>query len=86
MRIGCAIAELHVVALIQPEIAEAMRGEDQLAGKAQQVHRVRSVRPPPGAMGLIPFPQQNVFVRPGAKAFVFLLAQLFVDPAGLLGP
>ena len=70
VRVGRRITQGHVIAQIEPEVAQAERGEDELAREAQQIQRVRPILADEPAMRLEALAQQDVGVHAGAKGRV----------------
>ena len=80
MRIGRRIAEFHVAGLVEPEIAEAEGGENELAGKTETVHRSRPVLAPERSEGGIVLVEQDRIRRRGAVSGVLMPRALRIHP------
>ena len=70
--VGRRVAQLHVVALIEPEIAEAPGSEDELAGEPQRIERRRPIVREKGALSFVVLAKQDVRFGAGAKRRVGL--------------
>ena len=79
MRRRGAVAQLHVVRLIEAEVPEAERGEDQLARYADGIDGERSILPEKGTVRIVVLAQHDVGLGVGPEHCVRLTGLGLLD-------
>ena len=82
MGIGSGVAEVHIVALVEAEIAQAVRREDKLAHKSEAVQRMGTVIPKPGALSFVILPHHQFAVGLSPEFGIALKVEALTDPVG----
>ena len=76
---SCTITKFKIIPLIKAEIAETESGKHQLTGDTNVINSCRTISPEKRSLGIVVFPQHDVFCCCRPKSFILLTFQSIVD-------